>query len=380
MSGTIYLIKDDSKLVEMKEEPYNSEDLLQELLERYPNLLAGDQIDSVSPRKWLLVKREIALASEEEGSGRWSVDHLFLDQDGIPTLVEVKRSTDTRIRREVVGQMLDYAANAVVYWPVENLRAHFEVTCEKRNEEPESALSGFLSSELSQDEFWQKVKTNLQAGKIRLVFVADKIPRELRRIIEFMNEQMDPAEVLGVEISQFIGENHKTLVPRIIGQTEEAQKKKGVQSQLSLQWDEPLFFEALKSRYAEEEVTAARRLLEWMKTRASRLFWGKGSRSGSCTLVVKKDGVEQFPAALWTYGSVEIEFQYLKNKPPFADRELRLELLRRLNEIPGINFPEDAIERRPAIPFSALKDEKILKQFIETMDWMAEKISKAGGQ
>ena len=32
----------------------------------------------------------------------------------MPTLVEVKRSSDTRIRREVVGQMLHYAANAVV--------------------------------------------------------------------------------------------------------------------------------------------------------------------------------------------------------------------------------------------------------------------------
>lgn len=36
--------------------------------------------------------------------------------------MEVKRSTDTRIRREVVGQMLDYAANGVRYWPAEELR------------------------------------------------------------------------------------------------------------------------------------------------------------------------------------------------------------------------------------------------------------------
>jgi hypothetical protein len=46
----------------------------------------------------------------------------------VPTLVEVKRSSDTRIRREVVGQMLDYAANAVVYWPLERLRATFEAS------------------------------------------------------------------------------------------------------------------------------------------------------------------------------------------------------------------------------------------------------------
>jgi hypothetical protein len=28
-----------------------------------------------------------------ERAGRWSLDHLFLDQDAIPTLVEVKRGT-----------------------------------------------------------------------------------------------------------------------------------------------------------------------------------------------------------------------------------------------------------------------------------------------
>jgi hypothetical protein len=66
-------------------------------------------------------------ASSQSETSR-SVDHLFVDQDAVPTLVEVKRSSDTRIRREVVGQMLDYAANAVVYWPLERLRATFEAS------------------------------------------------------------------------------------------------------------------------------------------------------------------------------------------------------------------------------------------------------------
>ena len=172
----------------------------------------------------MLVSREVSLASEEDGSGRWSVDHLFLDQDAVPTIVEVKRSTDTRIRREVVGQMLDYAANAVVYWPVEMLRAKFE----ESHEEPQQELSEFLDVEADLEGFWQKVKTNLQAGKVRLIFVADEIPAELRRVVEFMNQQMDPAEVLAVEIKQYVSQNSslKTLVPRIIGQTEEAQQKK----------------------------------------------------------------------------------------------------------------------------------------------------------
>jgi hypothetical protein len=114
-------------MVEMFEQPYAAEDDFQKLLADYPNLLAGDQIDRISPRRWLLVAREVAVASEEEGSNRWSLDHLFLDQDAIPTIVEVKRSADTRIRREVVGQMLDYAANAAPCVPIAVLagfRAH----------------------------------------------------------------------------------------------------------------------------------------------------------------------------------------------------------------------------------------------------------------
>ena len=53
---------------------------------------------------------------------RWSLDHLFLDQEGIPTFVECKRSTDTRARREVVAQMLDYAANGLQYWSMERIQ------------------------------------------------------------------------------------------------------------------------------------------------------------------------------------------------------------------------------------------------------------------
>lgn len=38
-----------------------------------------------------------------------------------------------------------------------------------------------------------------------MVFVVDLIPNELKTIVEFLNEQMDPADVLAVEINQYIG-------------------------------------------------------------------------------------------------------------------------------------------------------------------------------
>ncbi len=69
MPGGIYLIQGDGSLVEMAESAYDSEDLLQGLLADYPSLLAGDQVGGEEARRWLLISREVPVASEVEGSG-----------------------------------------------------------------------------------------------------------------------------------------------------------------------------------------------------------------------------------------------------------------------------------------------------------------------
>ena len=73
------------------------------------------------------------------------------------------------------------------------------------------------------------------------MFVSDIIPPELRRVIEFLNERMSPTEVLGVEIKQYVGDgNLTTLVPRVVGQTEQARTQKigGAQSpSVEVDWD-----------------------------------------------------------------------------------------------------------------------------------------------
>ena len=270
MAGRIFHLNDKGEAMPMDEQPYDAENVLQELLAKHPDLLAGDQINSTEPRRWLLIKREMGIPSKDEGGNRWSVDHLFLDQEAIPTLIEVKRSTDTRLRREVVGQMLDYAANAVVYWPVEQMRAEFE----KNHEHPDKVLAEFLSDEAEISEFWQKAKTNLQASRIRMVFVADVIPAELQRIVEFLNEQMDPAEVLAVEIKQFVGTGMKTLVPRVMGQTAEAGTRKGTgRRSPPVAWDEETYFRKAEAKWEAGDVKVARRIADWMKEHCTRVWW-----------------------------------------------------------------------------------------------------------
>jgi hypothetical protein len=371
MNGGMFLLQNDGQLLEMSEQAYDSEDLLQDLLAKYPHLLAGDQIDNASPRRWLLVMREAGVPGEEGAGARWSVDHLFVDQDAIPTLVEVKRSTDTRIRREVVGQMLDYAANAVVYWPVETIRAAFDTTCQAASRDPGDVFRECFGPDVDEEAFWQSVKTNLQAGRVRMLFVADEIPDELRRVVEFLNAQMDPAEVLAIEIRQFVGQNLKTLVPRVIGQTATAEQKKRTTRQTK-QWDEPSFFQELENRRGKDEVAVARKILEWARSRVTRVWWGKGSTVGSFVPVFNHKRIDFQLFAVWTYGTVEVYFQWFMNKPPFDSEELRRDLLSRLNEIPGISHPPVVITKRPSIPLTALVSEPALNRFLAAMDWFIE--------
>src|SRR3954451_13006159 len=156
MSGGIFLLRGEDDLVPMTEAPYDSEDVLQELLAKFPDLLAGDQLAGAEARRWVLVDRESAVPDQEGGGGRWSLDHLFLDQDAVPTLVEVKRSSDTRIRREVVGQLIDYAANAVLYWPIEMLRASFEARLDREDADADAELTAVLEPDADGDAYWDQ--------------------------------------------------------------------------------------------------------------------------------------------------------------------------------------------------------------------------------
>lgn len=372
MGDAIFLLGAEGELVELVEEPYASEDLLQELLACYPRLLAGGQIDNASPRRGLLVSREAALPSEEGGSGRWATDHLFLDQDAVPTIVEVKRSSDTRTRREVVGQMIDYAANAVVYWPIETVRALFEARCDREGIDSDDRLSRFLDGGAA-EEFWKQAKTNLQAGRVRLIFVADEIPRELRRVVEFLNEQMDPAEVLAVEVKQFVGHGRKTLVPRVVGQTAEAQRKKSGRARESRQWDKDSFFAGLTTRNPEE-AAVAHQLYGWATENMSRIWWGKGSQLGSFIPFLDFNDTGHSLFAVWTNGTVAIQFGYMQRRPPFTDETVRRDILYKLNDIPGIKLPDDAITRFPSIPLTVLQEEGRLEQFFRAMEGALETI------
>ena len=274
MSDRIYT-RADGKMEELREQSFGNdpEGVLQELIAQHPDLLSGEQLSPENPLRWILITREQGIAEEAGAGNRWSVDHLLIDQDARPTLVEVKLSRNPEIRRAVVGQLLEYAAHARRSWDADDLRRTFEA-----QPDWEDTLRALLEGddEPDPDEFWRSVKTNLRASNLRLLFVADTIPGPLAQVVEFLNEQMRDVDVLAVEIKRYVGGGRETFVPRVIGRSV---KPRAAGTSLTL--------DGIVARFPEEPVReAAQHLID--RARAAGATFEPGSRGfsirGACEL------------------------------------------------------------------------------------------------
>jgi hypothetical protein len=356
----VFLVR-DGDLVEMVERPYASESVLQDHLAAHPELLSAEAPED-ERRRWLLVKREMGVADAEDAPDRWSLDHLFVDQDAVPTFVEVKRRTDTRARRQVVGQMLDYAANASTYWDAGTLRASFE----SRFTDADSAadeLASFTEGEMDADEFWEAVAGNLKDRRLRLVFVGDRIPRELRSIVEFLNEQLQLTEVIAVEVTQYADPDGKrvNIVPRIIGETEMARRVKrggGSGSTRRARLSEEEFYARMRDVYSLELGERVLALYEHAKAHSSRLRFGSTETSVWMGLHQDPDQANPDVLTFWHDGrSVCVNMAYFHDRRTPEEMERLVELLR---ELRGTSETLDQAVAKGYRSFCAFPAERVL--------------------
>ena len=378
MSDGIFIVKDDGTLVPMRPSPFESEAVLQQLLASHPSLLVGEAVNPTNPRRWLLIARELGVPDEEGGADRWSLDHLFVDQDGVPTLVEVKRASDPRARREVVAQMLDYAANSVVYWPVERMRQRFEHTCAGENRDPEEALKVLLSDpEAQPDAFWGQVDLNLRAGRIRMVFVADIIHPELKRIVEFLNKQMSPADVLAIELRHYTGQGLRTLVPRVIGLTAEAEQRKSGTAKSRPNSGPRLSIEEWVAKFetdrGADELALAYVVRDWWAERGA-IFGVNRDWKPALFAQIERNGSIGKPAAIKSDGRVSTGLYALKSLPPYNQESMRREALASLSEISGMVFSERSFDGEPALPLALLNDQKVRHQLFSVWSTLLDRI------
>ena len=366
----IFLRRDEGELVHLRGELYESEDRLQELIGANPELLLGEIADSERASAYLLVRREAGLPEAVAGSDRWFLDHLFLDAEGVPTLVEVKRSSDSRIRREVVGQMLDYAANILAHWPPERMRDEFEARCDHAGIEPAEKVREI--SEAGYEDYWTRVKTNLAAKRLRLVFVADEIPASLQTIVEFLNEQMRAAEVLAVEVKQHKGDGVTVLTTQIIGRTSTAQHAKAVTEKR--EWSSESGLDEMRRSASAETVTVAERLLRWASDRNLPVVWGSGSKIGYAYVVVagSHDATAR-PFGFSTDGKLDLYPHEMRRLPPFTKDDLRLEFVRRIGAAAGMPVEDNVVDRSfTSFQLSSFSQSEEYEAIVAALDWFVE--------
>jgi hypothetical protein len=373
MQGKIYILQDQSKLSPMVETQWDAEHKLQQLIAEYPDLLGGDQIDVENHRRWLLVTREMPMQGEEPNTTRLSLDHLFLDQDGIPTLVEVKRGSNAQVRREVVGQLLDYAAIATSSLNVRDIQAALS----SNGAQADSKLETFLGADANVEEFWQRVQSNLDRGQLRLIVLADSIPAELRRVVEFLNRQMNPAEFLAVEVKQFEYEGQKVLVPRVLGVTEAIRQKKSPVAAIGKQWDEPMFMAAIEENVSVEVRTLAEQLLRWITPQVSYIFWGQGQKNSCFIPTIRKGKVDYQVCRVNSDGVFVFPFDWLNKKPPFDDGRVLQELLSKINAVPGIRnrFGEEKLAGRARFPLAETLEIQSVEALKSALTFIVESVN-----
>ena len=346
-----YLIADSGDTVPVKRIHCKNEGAeLQALLEKNPNLLPGEQIQPENPRRWLLIRREMPVPDPGTTDNRWSIDHFLADQDGIPTLVECKRFLDSRSRREVIGQMLDYAANGPYYWDAESLRNYAANTAEKAGRSLDEALQ-VLRPEIdeSTDNFFERVANNLREGQVRLAFFLEEAPSELKSVVDFLNRQMERSEVLIVEAKMFEHDGRRIVLPQLFGYTEQARRVKRtvtVSSAGRRKWTVESFFEDARGRMDNTSFEGVQRFHDQLVAAGLSLRTGSGKDRGSISYFVPALASGSI-LSLLSDGTIWLNFQFLAGTEQ-ADR-FGDELGRKIMDEVGLRLPKNFRNRFPSI-------------------------------
>ena len=184
---------------------------IQDLVAMNPECLPIREIDPIFDNPVSICK--------ELGTTAGSVDNFLITTSGLPVLVECKLWRNTESRREVVGQIVDYA-KALSQWTASDL--HREVNKKSRSID-ETLLAQLRRRDSSLDEatFNDAVAHNLRRGRFLLLVVGDGIREGVEEIVEYVQKYSGLHFTLGVvELPLFECPDGSLLVtPRIMART-----------------------------------------------------------------------------------------------------------------------------------------------------------------
>jgi hypothetical protein len=165
-----------------------------------------------------------------------------------------------------------------------------------------------------------------------MLFVADRIAKELARIIEFLNEQMRPAEVLAIEVEQFTSDSGMRI--------------------------------DLESRHGTEARQGAEKAIVWFRANGFETRMTQ-SQDTIQARVAHSDGKQVSPFHIRrSSGRLETSLQNLAGVPIFAAEEARQRALDKILALPAKTLKASAmLTGWPSLSLEELLDSKLWTAF-----------------
>lgn len=185
--------KNNKDIVEVKSltefYQFKSESNFQEILFKNPTIIK----DSIPPQ--YRPKDLIPLAREFK-----DLDNLYIDENGILYLVEVKRAEDSRGRRSVLAQVLDYGN---VFNKIDYTLDEFITEIKKYNKALINPDSLDILENYSKNKEIPNIFNNcVKEGKFKLIIIADNIKNDLLDLCEYtFNRSLNSYQLFVIESS-----------------------------------------------------------------------------------------------------------------------------------------------------------------------------------
>ena len=278
---------------------YTNEAHLQRILKEHPELIPG-----VNSEAHVCIEFQSAVGP---------ADVVAVDSINGLTLVECKLASNREVRREIIGQVLDYASR---FW---------RMSVEDFDEQWRTRTSHSLFEDSqTADALRSKLETNLSSGEFRIILAVDEINSDLRRIVEYLNHvTVSSVGVIAVVFSRSEHEGMEILSRQIYGQ--ELAESKGARSRQDRdRWSQDQFIAWVDENDPGASL-AVRTLLQVLAESGFEIAGGK-AQTPSLNMGIDVEGVAyKWPIAMYTQGkgaSVELRFEDFKNLPEIAERYL----------------------------------------------------------
>lgn len=288
----------DGQWAEPSSRGYEDEGSLQALLAEHPTLLPG-------------VVGESGVCCEFQ-SGVGPADIVIVDAEASVTLVECKLAANREVRREVIGQVLDYASR-LWQMPLDEFLAQWSA----RGGTP---LGDVLGD--SQEAGLAALDANLKSGRFRIILAVDSINDDLMRIVTYLNAMtVTDTSVVAVEFRKMTYGDTEILMPRSFG-AEMADEKASRSTGTRRQWT----VEEYLSWCAEHDPAGGEVVNVMLDVFESRGWFVGGGRAASPSLNLSTEVAgrgKRWPIILYTDArlgaQVEVRYSDFAKYPEYAE-------------------------------------------------------------